>query len=605
MIEVFGFITWRSIVNRLTRRVRRLREPRYLLPFIVSILWFGSALFRPFARHGMHGRVVMFGPDMFPPDTAQALVFVAGVGIFAWVAMLWLLPSKTAELVFSPAEIHFLFTAPLTRKQIVQYKLARAQVGIILGAFIGALVFGARLGTLGGWARVVAFWLFFAIGYLHGIAASFVRTDLMQSGWSGVRRRGVTLAVVAALVGAVVVSARDSWAGIAAAASSLITAGGADDKMARLGDLTHVLAVAGTTGVAGVILWPFLVLPRLLFARNVQEFASAGAVGLGLLVVHYLWVMRTDASFEEASVELSQKTANRRQARLEMARTGGILVKSARSFAWKLSPTGRPAVALIWKNLVNLTRVTPVRALIGLSALLLALTSWMINIASLRASLWLVATVVAAFIAAFTCVLGPVFVRNDLREDLFRIDALRTFPLAGHAIVLAEVLGAWVVLAFIQEGMILFAAFAFRMSGAPALFDLPAPWIVGGFACAVVVLPAFALVAVTLQNGLVVLFPAWVQLGNSRARGFEASGQRILTLFGGMFVLAVVAVPAVASGGVLSWVLAHALGPWCLVPGGLVAAAWMALEVVVGCRLLGRVLDRIDPSTAGIEAQEA
>ena len=113
------------------------------------------------------------------------------------------------------------------------------------------------------------------------------------------------------------------------------------------------------------------------------------------------------------------------------------------------------------------------------------------------------------------------------------------------------------------------------------------------------------LVAVALQNALVVLFPAWVQLGNSRARGFEASGQRILTLFGTLFTLAVVALPAVASGGLLAWVLSAGLGPWCLVPGGVVAAGWMALEAVVACRLLGRALDRLDPSTAGIEAQEA
>jgi hypothetical protein len=187
------------------------------------------------------------------------------------------------------------------------------------------------------------------------------------------------------------------------------------------------------------------------------------------------------------------------------------------------------------------------------------------------------------------------------------------------------VLGAWIVLALIQLASILLAGFGLAMSGATRVEEWTVSWIFGGLACALVVLPAFTLVAVALQNALVVLFPAWVQLGNSRARGFEASGQRILTLFGTLFTLTLVALPAVASGGVLAWVLAGALGPLCLLPagvvaaggvgrvllplclfpGGAVAAGWMVLEVVVGCRLLGRALDRIDPSTAGIEAQEA
>jgi len=38
VIEVFRFITFRSLVNRYTRRFRRLREPRYLIPFLVSVL---------------------------------------------------------------------------------------------------------------------------------------------------------------------------------------------------------------------------------------------------------------------------------------------------------------------------------------------------------------------------------------------------------------------------------------------------------------------------------------------------------------------------------------------------------------------------------------
>jgi len=207
--------------------------------------------------------------------------------------------------------------------------------------------------------------------------------------------------------------------------------------------------------------------------------------------------------------------------------------------------------------------------------------------------------------AAITSVFGPTFVRNDLREDLFRIDVIRTFPLAGHAVVMAEVLGSWVVLAVLQLVTLLVAAFAFTMSGAHSVMGLSTAWALGAFLCALVALPAFTLVAITLQNALVVLFPAWVQLGNSRARGFEASGQRILTLLGSTITLTLVTGPAVGIGGLLAWLLARPLGTLCLLPGGTVSATIMVVEVWIACRLLGKLLDRLDPSTAGIEAQEA
>jgi hypothetical protein len=142
------------------------------------------------------------------------------------------------------------------------------------------------------------------------------------------------------------------------------------------------------------------------------------------------------------------------------------------------------------------------------------------------------------------------------------------------------------------------------MSGAPSVGKVPVPWLFAGAGGALLLLPAVALVAVALQNALVVLFPAWVALGNSRARGFEASGQRILTLFGTVFALGVVALPAAASGGGVTWLLAPHIGPASLVFGAAVASAWMIVEVWFACRLLGGVVDRLDPSTAGIEGDD-
>jgi hypothetical protein len=137
-----------------------------------------------------------------------------------------------------------------------------------------------------------------------------------------------------------------------------------------------------------------------------------------------------------------------------------------------------------------------------------------------------------------------------------------------------------------------------------SLGEIKQGWVYFSGAAGLLVLPAVTLAAVTLQNAMVVVFPAWVSLGNSRARGFEASGQRILTLVGSVIALSLIILPAAASGGVATWLLAPHLGPACLLVGAVIAAAWMWGEVVIGCRLLGGLVDRLDPSTAGIEAQD-
>jgi hypothetical protein len=354
-----------------------------------------------------------------------------------------------------------------------------------------------------------------------------------------------------------------------------------------------------------VILWPFLAVPRLLLASTPAEYLRYGGFGVVLLLLHYVWVMRSDTSFEEASLELSQKVADRRAARQETGRRGGRVAKRAAPFPWKLAPTGAPETALVWKNLVNLSRVTPMRALFALVLFLLVMIYVMIEKGQWREGSWLIAALLCSQVAAFTSVFGPVFLRNDLREDLFRIDAIKTMPLAGHQIMWGEVLGSWTALAAIQVSTIALGAFALWMSGAPSVGQVTAAWLFAGGGAALLLLPALTLVAVCLQNALVVLWPAWVALGNSRARGFEASGQRILTLFGTLFALCVVALPAAASGGTLAWLLAPRIGPVCLLLGAVVASAWMVFEVWLACRLLGGVVDRLDPSTAGIEGEDA
>jgi hypothetical protein len=607
VIDVFGFLTTRSMKNRFVRRLRRLREPRYLVPTALSVLWLvfwvGNGLLRGGRRP----------PGMWSAFTGaeviDAIAFIGGILMFAWTAVLWLVPSQGAALEFTPAEIHFLFPAPVTRRQIVHYKLMRAQLGIFFGALVTSFFWGRGLFHPEGLARLAGFWLLYATLHLHTLGAGFVRTNLIEQGMSGLRRRLVPLVIVLAIVAGLVAGAVQAWPSLAAAAAGITGDDGTWSRRGFVAFLTR-LGEVGSRGILGIALLPFTVFPHIVLAQGGREFVGWLAWGLALLLVHYLWVIRADASFEEASVEAAQKKLARRAVARDSVRRGGRLPERVRAFPWRLHPRGRPAVAIVWKNVISLVRVTPVRALFVLGVFLLAALGWTTGMNEGNAPWVLVASVLLILMALFSALFGPLFVRNDLREDLFHIDALKTFPLRGESVVWGELLAPWSVLAALQLVLLVASMTALVLTGEAGLLRLglenvPAVgWVFATFLTGMLVLPAVTLAQIALQNAIILLFPAWVALGNSRARGFEASGQRMLTMFGSAAVLALVTLPAAITGGIATWLLAPPLGAASLFIGGTMAAAWIVAEVAVAARFMGRVLDRLDPSTAGIETRD-
>jgi hypothetical protein len=608
VIGVFAFLTTHSLKNRFQRRLRRLREPRYLVPTALSVLWL---LF--WVTRGLLGGGSGRPPGAFRafsgPEVRDALALVGGGVLFLWTAFLWLVPSQEAALDFTPAEIHFFFPAPLTRREIVHYKLMRAQIGILFGALITSFFWGGGLFRPDGPARLAGFWLLYATLHLHTLGAAFVRTNLIDHGIVGLRRRLVPLLVVALVLGALVLGLVRAWPELTAAAAGI----GGSDGPTRQGLAQFVTTVGrvGSSGILGTALAPYTVFPHVVMAQGAAEFARWFAWGVAILLLHYLWVVRSETAFEEASVEAAQRKAARVRSAHDSARRGGRLPLKANTFPWQLAPTGRPATAIVWKNLIALVRITPVRALIVLAAFMLAALGWTTGMNDGSPVPWiLIAAVLLVLVALFSALFGPLFVRNDLREDLFHIDAVRTFPLAGESIVWAELLAPWLVLAFLQTFLLVVAMGALVFSGTTGLAKLgfenvPAVgWVLSTFIAGMLLLPALTLAQIALQNAIILVFPAWVALGNTRARGFEASGQRMLTLFGSAAVLTVCTLPALIAGAVMTWLMAGPVGATALVLGAAVAAAWIVAEVAVAARYLGRVLERLDPSTAGIESRD-
>jgi hypothetical protein len=108
------------------------------------------------------------------------------------------------------------------------------------------------------------------------------------------------------------------------------------------------------------------------------------------------------------------------------------------------------------------------------------------------------------------------------------------------------------------------------------------------------VAPGLVLAQLAIQNAGALIFPAWVPLGNQRARGLDAMGQRIITLGGAWLVLAVLALPGVLAGGTIWFVFRRWLGPFVFVPAAGACAAVLLVEALLATEALGPAYERLD-----------
>jgi hypothetical protein len=251
MFGAFLYLTACSFKNRLRRRLSRLREPRYVVGLIVGLLYFYVAFFR---RHGRRRPV-----DDLPTLAALAapVQLFASLFLFAAAAIGWVWPSGRPPLPFSRAEVQFLFTAPVTRRQLVHYKLWRSQIAILFGSAVATLIL--RPGSLaGGWTLMAGIWVVLMTLRLHLMGVALRRLSLASHGARGVARQWLPLAVVVGAVGVLAKAILDAWPVLAS-----LTAGDAI--------LAELERRAGQ-GAVSVVLWPFQALVRLPAAASAAAF---------------------------------------------------------------------------------------------------------------------------------------------------------------------------------------------------------------------------------------------------------------------------------------------------------------------------------------------
>ncbi len=586
------YLHFTSVRGRIRSRLRRLKQPKYLLGALVGAAYVYYIFIRRMGRgygpqsygnpdHGINAYTQAPG---VPTDVLSIAVAIGTLVVLIVALLSWTLPRAAPTLAFSEAEIAFLFPAPISRRTLINYRLLKTLLTL---AFTSALLtlFSNRWSFLGGSAAIhaVGWWLILSTLSLHATGSSFALARL--------RNRGVSpwmLSVGVLAVGVLAVAGVAIWI----RAHAPVLAGGEPPTPRILAE--YVLGLMQS----GPISW-LLAVPRFLLAPFAAPDGRAFWLALGpaLLVLgaHYAWVLTTEVSFEEASVARAEKRAARTLAlRQGKSPTAGAAAKS-RPAPFPLASAGRPEIAFLWKNLLSTSTLLRPRAALIAAAIIVAVCTWLATHPLYSAFLPAVATI-GAFAAAFTLLLGPQLARFDLRADLPNCDLLMTYPMRGWQIVFGELLAPLSVLTVIAWLALLAIVMAVPDRISAVLSSEARVGIAVGIALLV---PPFCALQLLVSNALALIFPAWVQAVSNRGEhGLDVLGQRILFLAGRLLATVLGLAPAAIGAGVVFAVTLWIVGPVVAsVLAGAAVVAILCAEVWAGIQWLGSRLERFDLSS--------
>jgi ABC-2 type transport system permease protein len=580
MFSALLYLQYHSVKNRILMRLKRLKQPKYLFGALVGGLYFYFYFFRyAFGMRGLRPGSTFLAT----PETLGLIESAGALMLLVAVLLAWIIPHQRAALTFTEAEVAFLFPAPITRRGLIHFKLLRSQTAILFTTLLLTLFtnrFGGHV-----WIRVAGWWLILSTLNLHFLGSSFALTMLLDRGITNWQRRLAILAGVLVLVGSVVLWARQSLPGLDLA------------NLKNAKDLKEYALAVASSGPLPWLLFPFRLVVAPFLAPNALAFFKCVGPALGLLLLHYAWVVRSDVAFEEASVEsskrLAEKVAAMRAGNWQAARQKPKI----RRPPFNLRPAGPPAVALLWKNLISAGQAFTWRLWFTM-AIFAVCASLGFGHGAGSAGLRSVLGMLVVMLLAWSLLIGQQLFRQDFRQDLAVADILKTFPLRGWQLALGELLAPALILTAIQwvlliVGLGLFLGIRERGLGTTVTLAL-------GFAAAVLA-PILNLITLQIPNAAVLLFPSWFQVSKGGGQGIEVTGQRLIFMFGQMLVMLVALLPAAALfAGIFflgKMLLNIAAG---IVLASLAAALVLALEAALGVALLGWLFERFDVAAEAV-----
>ena len=567
MIGAFLFLISRTTRNRFVSQLKRVKSPRYALGLIFGLGYFGLIIWNSHSRRDAQ----------LPHSDTQEVFFdlmrsLGAIGLMLLSAFRWFGGADRTSLTFTQAEVTMLFPAPVSRRALILYKIGRMQWAVIFTSLLWCLI-GRRTFT-----TAVAYWVILSTLTLHSLGIALVRASQTENGRAGVKRNWVSYSIftVAALI---VVG------GLLRAQQSIREADGMSEA------LTAVLRAMHTAPVSWVT-YPFDAILAPAFTRTRHDWFVAMGPAVVIFALHFLWVIRSDAAFEESAADASATQAKR----IAAWRSRGIA--STATFSKKnlrrtipLADSGSAPVALVWKNYLWLLRTGQLR-----SSLILPLIVVIVATLAKRSEVGTVLVITMALATAIMYFMfGPMTLRNDLRAALGQVSIVKTYPMAGRDIMFAEVASSASAMAVMQLLLVLSAIYAvsFLPRHRPDVV-VQLGMVVG----APLLILGLNLANFCIHNGIALIFPAWIRVGEGNTSGIENTGQMMLLMIITVVTLALLCMlPAGAAAAI--YFMYPGL-PFVAVAGaGLAAGAVLTGECWLLTRLLGGLLDRLEPMQVG------
>ena len=552
--------------NRLRRQIARVRNPRYALAFVLGLVYFWFVFLRPGAPRPPDG----------DPITGSVMPALLAIIFVLVIAYSWIFGADRTSLAFSPAEVAMLFPAPVSRRALIVYKLARTQLTILISTMFWVILTRRGVGPLPGIFRAVALWTVFSTLSMHRLGIALLRSGMTEFGAGGARRSVPAVTVIVVI--------------LATIGAGLWGTRGALQAAPDASALVRTVLAAFEAPPAGIALLPFTLLFAPFFTTTVVAWGTAMVPALVILGLNTWWVLRSDAAFEEVAAEASAKQA-KRLADFRARRTvGGVVTSKSAKRTIALRPTGPPAVAILWKNTIWLLRTGQLRGLLlpaGLAAV--ATIIFGRNGGQFGTIIGSVSVVFALMLLLF----GPIIMRNDLRSDLLHLPMLKTLPLAGRDVVLVQILSGASVIAVAQLLLVWIGGFAFSLSAEAR--KVPAEALFAAMIAAPALLLVLTGAMFALHNGAALLFPGWVRLGEHAPGGIEAMGQMMMMSVAMLLSMTLLLMVPVL-GGAIAWFAFRAELGTAVLAAMLVTAALLAAELFPLIAGLGRAFDRVEPT---------
>jgi len=554
--------------NRVVRQAKRLTQPKYAVAFVLGLAYFWFLFFSPSQSSSRE------------PLSNDVFLVILPVIFVVTIALTWLLGSDRSALAFTRSEVAMLFPAPISRRTLVLYRILQSQFAALFSTIIWMLILRKSTSDLPAFARAMGVWLVFTTLSMHRLGVALSRAGVLERGPRNLFKFTPALGVMLAIVAAVAFSVQRDW--------TLLTE--ADGLRALWTQVQSTLELPP----AGIALLPIRLIFEPLVASGLGEWALAMVPALLILALHVWWVLATETAFEEAAAEVSEKQA--KDLAEVQARMHGVAKAKQKDVGRTipLAPVGWPGMAILWKNAVWVMRTNQIRSLLLAPGIVLVGALVFADGGS-------ISTIIAGVAAALGGLLlffGPGTMRNDLRADLQRLALLRTLPIPGNEVVAAEVMTGTIALTVPQFILIAVAVWMLRATSLAAFTD---PMRIATIATVLPLLFTLNAINFALHNGLAVMFPGWVRLGEKTAGGFEMMGQSILTSVGTLLALVLMLIlPSLiglAVGGAL-YALTQSI-VLTIVTGGLAAAIGLGTEAWLLILAVGRSLDKLEPLQVG------